>query len=149
MAAKSGACACAALSLCAKELACLVRFSRATSALEPPPCAAVLLPSAALLQLLCSTKLPVCRFLSLKPFLLKTFYSHYTKKGAKQKRNALLFRSASPLVCARKNWFVQCVEIGASRGCPTKALSFIFSQKLAENPANQVLLIFCNSGIIH
>ena len=39
------------LSLCAKELVCLVRFSRATSALEPPPCAAVLLPSAALLQL--------------------------------------------------------------------------------------------------
>ena len=39
---------CAPLSLSAKELVCLVRFSRATSALEPPPYAAVLLPSAAL-----------------------------------------------------------------------------------------------------
>ena len=46
-----GASECAPLSLSAKKLVCLVRFSRATSALEPPPYAAVLLPSAALLQL--------------------------------------------------------------------------------------------------
>ena len=48
VAAKKGRVHLRPLSLSAKELVCLVRFSRATSALEPPPYAAVLLPSAAL-----------------------------------------------------------------------------------------------------
>ena len=108
VATKSGACACAALSLCAKELVCLVRFSRATS--EPKRIA---LGFDALPQPLCSTKLSICRFLSLKSFLLKR--NTYTndrltaivcgraKEGAKQKRVALLFHSAPQLsLCAEE-----------------------------------------------
>ena len=71
--------------------------------------------------LLCNTKLPTCRFLSLKSFLLKR--NTYTndrltaivcgraKEGAKQKRVALLFHSAPPLVYARKIGLFECNSI--------------------------------------
>ena len=112
-----GASECAPLSLSAKKLVCLVRFSRATSALEPPTIAAVLLPSAALSQLLCSTKLPAYRFLSLKPFLLK-------QKKYDGSAQALHNDRCKAIVCGRGIVAVQ-------RGRQTKARCAIVLREIA------------------